>query len=259
MSFDLQAIFLRLQALRLTVSHTTLYKKMDEFGSGHDQSILDAVSVESQRLAKEHPGQSTSEGDKVEDKESEKGDLGAGKTKCFLRFPNFEKFAAEKPTETDDLILRMNKKFSQAKMTHAASKQQSEALAQKDTLSTEHERIVNEERSQMLAPPDGGRKLVFDNVDLHIEPHEITEENQSKDINWVSVMCAKNCILGNHLSTVVPNTDSILKIENPLCLSTAKDQRLQRRNYIQLVARLATTHINCLASFQSVAVRTYTP
>lgn len=149
----------------------------------------------------------------------------------------------------------MNKKLLHAKMTHAASKQRLEALAQKETISTEHERIVNEELPQMVAPPDSGRKIVFDNLDLHIEPHEMTEENQSKDIHWVSVMCAKNRISGNHLSTVVPNTDRILKMENALCLPTAKDQRLQRRNYIQLVARLATTHIDCLKSFQPVAVQ----
>ena len=256
MSFHFQAILLRLQALRLTVSHTTLYKKMDEFGSGHDQSILDAVSAESQRLAKEHQCKSTADNKPGEgDKESEDQDLRGGKTKCVPRFPNFEKFAAEESIENDDFILKMNKRLLHAKMTHAASKLQLEALAQKETISPDHARIVHEELAQVVTPPDGGRKIVFDNLDLHIEPHEMTEENQSKDIHWVSVMCAKNRILGNHLSTVVPNTDSILKMENTLCLPTAKDQRLQRRNYIQLVARLAVTHIDCLIPFQPVAVQ----
>ncbi len=98
--------------------------------------------------------------------------MGDGKTKCFPRFPHFEKFASKEPIEHDDFILKMNKKLFHAKMTHAATKQQSEALAQKETLSTEHGRIVDEEPSQVIAPPDGGRKIVFDNLDLHIDLHK---------------------------------------------------------------------------------------
>eukprot|EP00112_Aurelia_sp_Birch-Aquarium-sp1_P006128 Seg1684.4 transcript_id=Seg1684.4/GoldUCD/mRNA.D3Y31 product="hypothetical protein" protein_id=Seg1684.4/GoldUCD/D3Y31 len=155
---------------------------MDEFGSGHDQSILDAVSAESQQLAKEHECESSADNKPGEvDKESD--DLSDGNTKCFPRFPHFEKFAAEESIENDDFILKMNKKLLHANMTHAASKQRLEALSQKETISTEHERIVNEELPQMVAPPDSGRKIVFDNLDLHIEHHEMTEENQSKDIH----------------------------------------------------------------------------
>lgn len=62
---------------------------MDEFGSGHDQSILDAVSAESQQLAKEHECESTADNKPGEvDKESD--DLSDGNTKCFPRFPHFE-------------------------------------------------------------------------------------------------------------------------------------------------------------------------
>lgn len=42
----------RLSPLRLTTSHTYLYKKLDEFGKHHDKDIIDAVDLQSQYLEK---------------------------------------------------------------------------------------------------------------------------------------------------------------------------------------------------------------
>ena len=43
---------MRLGNLRLAVSHTFLYKKMDEYGDNHLEKITSSVKEESDRLAK---------------------------------------------------------------------------------------------------------------------------------------------------------------------------------------------------------------
>ncbi len=45
----------RLKALCLAPSHTTYYKKLDEYGKQHDAEINDKVSKESERLQNLHP------------------------------------------------------------------------------------------------------------------------------------------------------------------------------------------------------------
>ena len=39
-----QASLARLSTIRITISHTYLYKKLDEFGKGHDKPFREAVA-----------------------------------------------------------------------------------------------------------------------------------------------------------------------------------------------------------------------
>ena len=58
---------------------------------------------------------------------------------------------------------------------------------------------------------DGGRKIVFDNLDMYIQPHQTSEDNQNQDlhwvsvtatVHWVSVTATENRISGNHLPSI---------------------------------------------------------
>ena len=54
---DQQASLARLSTLRITTSHTYLYKKLDEFGKDHDKPIREAVARQSEYMAsvRDHP------------------------------------------------------------------------------------------------------------------------------------------------------------------------------------------------------------
>ena len=49
-----QATLARLGPLRLTTSHTFLYKKLDEFGKDYKKHITDAVQNQGEVMAKKH-------------------------------------------------------------------------------------------------------------------------------------------------------------------------------------------------------------
>ena len=52
-----QASLARLSTLRITTSHTYLYKKLDEFGKDHDKPLREAVAKQSEYMAsvRDHP------------------------------------------------------------------------------------------------------------------------------------------------------------------------------------------------------------
>lgn len=54
MIYALQSTIARLSALRVAVSHTFLYKKLDEYGTEHAKSITDAVTKQGQYMAQQH-------------------------------------------------------------------------------------------------------------------------------------------------------------------------------------------------------------
>jgi len=53
-----EATVARLGRLRLTTSHTYLYKKLDEFGEGHNQHILDSVKKQGFYMEKKSQAES---------------------------------------------------------------------------------------------------------------------------------------------------------------------------------------------------------
>lgn len=54
---DQQASLARLSTLRITTSHTYLYKKLDKFDKDHDKPIREAVARQSEYMAsvRDHP------------------------------------------------------------------------------------------------------------------------------------------------------------------------------------------------------------
>ena len=106
--------------------------------------------------------------------------------------------------------------------------------------------------SNQDATPDVGRKLTFDNLDYRQEVHYMTEDHQNVDKHCVTVMSTENRVSGNHLSDVTPE-EGVLGMENGKCLPDHSDSVKQRLNYIDLVGRIITAHIPCLAFLSDVA------
>ena len=111
---------------------------------------------------------------------------------------------------------------------------------------------VNEVPSDIVS---FGRKITFDNIDLFVQPHEVTEDHPNQEIHWVSAMATENRVSGNHLSNEKPKPEKLLSMDNALCLPNANDHKLQRKNYAALVGRILTKHVNCLSFLEDVAVK----
>lgn len=100
---------------------------------------------------------------------------------------------------------------------------------------------------------DPGRKIIFDNVDLYVQRHEMTEENQNKDLHWVTVISTENRISQvGYNSAEKPANRTLADMDNAVCLPDKSDHRKQRTDYTALVLRLITSHIDCLKFLQDV-------
>ena len=113
---------------------------------------------------------------------------------------------------------------------------------------------VSTSKELQILECDNGRKLTFDNIDYHHEVHYMTEENQNIDRHFVTVMSTENRVSANHLSDEVP-TNGVLQMANGKCLPDARDNAMQRENYIFLVAQIITANIPCLEFLSSVTVQ----
>ena len=49
-------------------------------------------------------------------------------------------------------------------------------------------------------PPDKGRKLILDNIDIHQETHDMTEEYQNPDAHYCSLISTENRVSGNRVA-----------------------------------------------------------
>ena len=106
-----------------------------------------------------------------------------------------------------------------------------------------------------VIPPDKGRKIVFDNLDCFIEPHEMTEAHQNRDEHWVTVMETENRVSGNHLSSVRPSQDKLLSLDCGMCIPNKMEHILQRKDYMVLVSRIITEYIPCLQFLKAVCIK----
>ena len=106
--------------------------------------------------------------------------------------------------------------------------------------------------NQSTAGQDGGRKLVFDNLDYNHEVHYMTEEHQNVDCHFVTAMCTENRVPAVHLSHKQPDR-GILEMENGKCLPSSTENVKQRENYILLVQRIIVNNIPCLRNLADVS------
>ena len=102
-------------------------------------------------------------------------------------------------------------------------------------------------------PPDIGRKLVLDNVDIHQITHDMTQHHQNPDAHFCTLMATENRVSGNHLADDQP-TGALLDMENGKCCPNQYEHKLQGDNYVQLVSRVITQELPCLRFLSEVAV-----
>ena len=93
---------------------------------------------------------------------------------------------------------------------------------------------------------DNGRKIVFDNFDMHQRVHHMSEVHQNIDTHWVVHMSTENRISGNHLSMDKTSPKTVMDLSNGKFLPDRKEHTNQRENYADLVSRILVDNINCL-------------
>lgn len=230
-----------------------MYKKMDEYGADHDAHITKAVKMESQRLSQEIPinvitdasgNQCTEEAINEKTKDA----------KAEMRQRQLQPAELPDP-EMDEFVMKINKQLQEKATKKSATfqvtnedivncsrEQESLTLTDTETLATPHPFI----------PKDMGRKITFDNIDFYVQPHEMTESKQNLDVHWVAVMSTENRISSKHLSDDKPDLDKLAEFDNGMCFPSDSDHRLQKQNYVALIARIAVTHVDCLKPLEDV-------
>jgi hypothetical protein len=93
---------------------------------------------------------------------------------------------------------------------------------------------------------DNGRKIVFDNFDIHQRVHHMSEVHQNIDNQWVVHMSTENRISGNHLSMEKTSPKTVMDLSNGKFLPDRKKHAIQRENYADLVSRILVDNIDCL-------------
>ena len=133
----------------------------------------------------------------------------------------------------------------------------------------EDELVLSHGRAKNVTEPDGhtmenrtpslssGYKFPFDNFDIFQKVHDMTEDNQNKDIHWVNHNAVKNRVSGNHLPDDVPTCD-LAELSNVKLLPNSMDHVIQMTNYVELVERVLTEEIPYLAFCKDI-VRKHIP
>ena len=114
--------------------------------------------------------------------------------------------------------------------------------------------MQSQHTNQVALQPDKGRKITFDNFDIYQVVHHMTEQNQNKDKHYVTAMSTENRISGTHLSRTAPVGD-IVTMENGKCVPNHAEHQKQKENYVVLVSRIITAHIQCLKPLEGVVVK----
>lgn len=127
-----------------------------------------------------------------------------------------------------------------------------------DHLKSIWDEIEKESKCLPSRKETSGRKLIIDNFNFTSRPHEMTEERQNNNVNWVGLMICPNRISGNHLSSVRPQNNALSSAENGCFLPNKREHAQQRRNYIAICGRVATENIKCLQFLEDVAVQNIT-
>ena len=88
-----------------------------------------------------------------------------------------------------------------------------------------------------------GWKIVFDNFDMYQGVHDMTEDNQNKDIHWVNHVKVSNRVSGNELPDDKPIKNGLSDLDNSKVVPSAIEHIYQRANYVNLVSRVLVEKI----------------
>ena len=213
----------RLKALCLAPSHSTYYRKLDQYGKDHDSQIKQKVKVESERLQTINPITVN---------------VAESTVSSIL------------PSQTDSAV---SKEMAGACVT------QSGVQTCSSNLGEAHESSSKECFGQSMGTPtsfntsDVGRKIVLDNIDYHQATHHMTQSQKDPDLHFCTHMSTENRVSGNHLSDGRPIAD-IMGMENGVVIPSEVDNTKQRCDYIVLVSRYITEELQCLKFLSNATI-----
>lgn len=272
----------RLGPLRLMTSHTHLYAKLDEFGRDFNAAIKKRVSDECQYLNVHHqptpttctsleqvnpqPANTTTSG--LVNPQYTTSSLGQGipqqAQQATITTPGLVN-----PQQTTSLQQVQTQPGTTSTTTlgqvHPQPATSSLGQVNPQPAPTGTMVQVNPQPStgteqpghhhvQVILQPDYGRKITFDNFDIYQEVHHMTEQHQNKDKHYVTVMSTENRISGAHLRRNEPVCD-IATLENGKCVPNQADHQKQKENYVVLVSRILTAHIQCLKHLEEAVTK----
>ena len=186
-----------------------MYKKLDEFGLNHDSDIIDAVKAESLLLTatkeyadavKEAAVKEAAAKENTPEMEPKVADdafvVDVTKMSRICR-NQIRTTINDKDDDIDaEFISAINKKVHEVQHDPKPTSENKKSPEQNE---------VNEVPSDIVS---FGRKITFDNIDLFVQPHEVTEDHPNQEIHWVSAMATENRVSENHLSNEKPNQKS---------------------------------------------------
>ena len=266
----LQSTLGRLRVLRVTPSHTFLYKKLDEYGKEHDKDLVNSFKRECTRLKKENEVSDVNKIEVNEDQDAVKIKDVSSKQHNNAN-QNIKSLSCD---VTEDETTVMNTTDFRT-MAHgsgplinkdACAMGPATATTTTATEATSTHKMGNsiEQNSSKLLPfsnssnnnilIDRGYKHVIDNFNMRKEVADMTEEHQNINENWVTHLVVKNRVSGSHL-TDEHCTDGVCDMENGKVVPSKEEHELQHENYVTLVERIITEHITCLQFLQDVVIR----
>eukprot|EP00794_Sanderia_malayensis_P008553 gene8553-9466_t len=196
----------------------------------HDADILDAVYAEALHLAiSKHYKDARAEEAALQKKETE--------PEFTAKEAQMSKISRDvKSVEANDdhcdmsFINALNTKFQTMQHSQQPTKKVDDKTAEQE-----------EETSEVKQLALFGHKSTFDNIDLYVQPHELTEDHSNQGIHWISAMSPQsnhvfeNRVSGNHLPSEPPELEKLLHMDNALCLPSAKDHQRSRKNYAAII------------------------
>ena len=269
----------RMRKLRIMTSHLYFYKKLDEYGKGHDKRILEILKNEEQRhgmKVKENEGISGENVAVNETKTITNSSVSVGSTQTNEELVR-KMFDSVKSVTADFQVDTVENLHSQPKLLIFGQDKENlseeiprEALTETEKNIPEVENVnhvsksskvtlpVNSVKSYKLRSttdinvlPDAGRKLTLDNVDIHQETHDMTEDYQKPDAHYCTLMSTENRVSGDRLPDDKPQCD-LMDMENGKCCPNKREHIRQHENYICLVSRTIARKIPCLSFMENV-------
>ena len=207
----------RLNAMRLTVSSTHFFKKMDEFADTFD-SIMDKGKEQGCEMVRKTL--------------NVRQNLHGGTT-IPVSF-DVQQCDPQLPTANQPSTL-----LNTTHPSHAVTQEKCEDCSPLDAA------IIN---------PSNGFSVVVDNWDLRQEVRHMTSDHQNTDIHWVNHNIVENRVSGNHLPDDKP-LKNIMDVENKDLIPSIADHKELYNNYLVHIQGILTKRIPSLEGLSSTVTK----
>ena len=198
----LQSTLGRLRVLRVTPSHTFLYKKLDECGKEHDKDLVNSFKRECTRLKKENEVSDVNKIEVNEDEDAVKTKEVSSKQHNNAN-QNIRSLSCD-VTEDETTVMNTTEFRTMVHGSGPLINKDASATTTTTTEATSTHEMGNsiEQNSSKLLPSsnssnnnlliDRGYKHVIDNFNMQKEVADMTEEHQNINENWVTHLVVKN-------------------------------------------------------------------